>query len=310
MRSSRRKWARSRAQNPQPDAEEIIQPEGFDPPPDANGAGQQEPRRIFEPPRGALLTAIDMHRALFAFCALAGCAIGLAIGLARQPEYTSSATLQVGQVNPNSPGFFGYVQSASGLATAFSRSIAAGPVLKSVEEETGLPRSEALPRLSSEPIPLSPAFRVIATGPNADDAMELANATAEAVVAYEGEANSSNPDARALLGEYKRASLQLHQAEAEVEEQESAAADDPGRLEAEAARSAAKVKQQAIENAYVAAVTSQAPRRGLVSMLATATSASSDRKAKIELWGLIGLLAGLAIGCAVAVMRERRLAPV
>jgi capsular polysaccharide biosynthesis protein len=309
MRSRRQKWARNQDQDGQRDPEEIIQPGSFDPP--ATGeVGDQQPRRIFEPPHGAVLSAIRKQWALVALCAVVFCVFGLAIGLERQPEYTSSATLQVGQVNPNSPGFFGYVQSASGLATAFSRSIAAGPVLKSVEEETGLPRSEAISRLSSEPIPLSPAFRVIATGPNADDAMQLANATGEAVVVYEGQANSANPEARSLFGEYKQASLQLHQAEAEVEELESAPAGDGDRLGAEATRSAAKVKLQAIENAYVAAVTSQAPRRGLVSMLATATSASSDRKAKIELWALLGLLAGLAIGCAAAVVRERRRAPV
>jgi capsular polysaccharide biosynthesis protein len=309
MRSRRQKWTRNQDQDGQRDPEEIIQPGSFDPPPGGE-VGDQQPRRIFEPPRGAVLSAIGKHWALVALCAVVFCVFGLAIGLERQPEYTSSATLQVGQVNPNSPGFFGYVQSASGLATAFSRSIAAGPVLKSVEEETGLPRSEAISRLSSEPIPLSPAFRVIATGPNADDAMQLANATGEAVVVYEGQANSANPEARSLFGEYKQASLQLHQAEAEVEELESAPAGDGDRLGAEATRSAAKVKLQAIENAYVAAVTSQAPRRGLVSMLATATSASSDRKAKIELWALLGLLAGLAIGCVAAVMRERRRAPV
>jgi hypothetical protein len=269
-------------------------------------APEPQPRRIFEPPQGAVLAALGRNRGLIALFALVGCVVGLAIGFERQPVYTASATLQVGQVNPNSPGFFGYVQSASGLATAFSRSIAAEPVLRAVEDELELPAAEAIPRLSSEPIPLSPAFRVIATGPSADEAMRLANATAEAVVVYEGRSNSSNPEARSLLGEYERASLDLHESEASVEELESAPSGDEDRLAAEAARSAAKVKLQAIENAYVAAVTSQAPRRGLVSLLASATSASDDRTSKIQLWGLIGLLAGLGIGCAAAVFRERR----
>jgi uncharacterized protein involved in exopolysaccharide biosynthesis len=265
------------------------------------------PQQIFEPPQGPVLEAIGHNRGLVAVCAVVFCLIGVAVGFARQPVYTSSATLQVGQVNPNSPGFFGYVQSASGLATAFSRAIAAEPVLKSVERELSLPPAEAIPRLSSEPIPLSPAFRVIATGSSADAAMKLANATAEAVVVYESQSNSSNPEAKALLGEYQQASFNLHEAEASVEELESAPSGDEDRLNAEAARSAAKVKLQAIENAYVAAVTSGAPRRGLVSLLASATSASSDRTAKIELWGLLGLVAGLGIGCAAAVVRERRL---
>ena len=90
--------------------------------------------------------------------------LGAGIGLLRQTTYTASATLQVGQVNPNSPGFLGYVQSASSLATAFSRSIAAAPVLATVKRKLALGPADATPRLSAEPIPLAPAFRVIATG--------------------------------------------------------------------------------------------------------------------------------------------------
>src|SRR3978361_1821430 len=79
------------------------------------------PRRIFESPRGPVLEAIGNNRALVAICAVVFCLLGIAAGFARQPVYTSSATLQVGQVNPNSPGFFGYVHSPSGLATELRR---------------------------------------------------------------------------------------------------------------------------------------------------------------------------------------------
>jgi uncharacterized protein involved in exopolysaccharide biosynthesis len=307
MRSPRQKWSRTREQDQPRDAEGIVQSTILDsssPPHDQ--AAEPAPQPIFEPPQGAVLEAIGLNRWLILLCAVVFCLIGVALGFAREPVYTSSATLQVGQVNPNSPGFFGYVQSASGLATAFSRAIAAEPVLKAVEDELELPPAKAIPRLSSEPIPLSPAFRVIATGPSADEAMRLANTTAAAVVTYEGRSNSSNPEARALLGEYQQASLDLHESEATLEELESAPRSDDERLAAEAARSAAKVKLQAIENAYVAAVTSQAPRRGLVSLLASATSASSDRTSKIQLWGLLGLVVGLGIGCVAAIFRERR----
>jgi uncharacterized protein involved in exopolysaccharide biosynthesis len=309
MRSPRQKWSRAREPEQSGDAEGIVQSAILDPPPlppAQDPTSAQAPQPIFEPPKGAVLEAIGLNKGLIVLCAVVFCLIGVGLGLAREPVYTSAATLQVGQVNPNSPGFFGYVQSASGLATAFSRAIAAEPVLKAVEEELELPAADAIPRLSSEPIPLSPAFRVIATGPSADEAMQLANTTAAAVVVYEGKSNSSNPEARALLGEYQQASLDLHEADASLEGLESAPSGDDERLSAEAARSAAKVKLQAIENAYVAAVTSQAPRRGLVSLLASATSAGSDRTSKIQLWGLLGLVAGLGIGCLAAIFRERR----
>ena len=148
---------------------------------------------------------------------------------------------------------------------------------------------------------------MIATGPSAEGAMKLANTTANAVVAYEASSNSADPQAKALLAEYKEAALALHKADHKVEKREANGSSEEALLHAEAELSAAKVKLQAIENAYVAAVTSQAPRQGLVSVLASATSASSDRKSKVELYGLLGLVLGLVVGCVAAFVRERRI---
>ena len=275
-------------------------------PTNGNGNGHA-PARVFAPPESFALRAISWHRWLVIACAVVCCAAGIAYGaVVRKPVYTSTATLQVGEVNPNSPGFLGYTQSAASLATAFARSIDAQPVLAQVEGELGLPAGKAIPRLSSAPIPLSPAFQVIATGPSAEGSMALANTTANAVVAYEAKTNSANPQAKALLSEFQKAALAVHRSKHEVSTLQKESASERTVLEAEANRSAAKVKLQAIENAYVAAVTSQAPRQGLVTVLATATSASNDRKSKIEMYGLLGLVVGLAIGCAAALFRERR----
>jgi hypothetical protein len=262
--------------------------------------------RLFEPPEGRVLSAIGRHLALVGVCALLFAGIGIAAGLLRTPVYTASATLQVGQVNPNSPGFLGYEQSASSLATAFSRAIAADPVLTAVEAETGASRGRVTSRLSSEPIPLSPAFRVIATGSSAAAATRLANSAAKAVVAYESKSNSADPEATAQLSEYRKASEALHKAESDVAKLEEGHAGARARLAAEAEVSAARVHRQAVGNAYVATVATQAPRKGLVTILAGATSAEDDRKSKTELLGFIGLLVGAAIGCALAVARELR----
>lgn len=268
---------------------------------DPNGG----PTRIFEPADSLLIRAITRHKALVAFIAVALAVVGLGIGMLRSTTYTASATLQVGQVNPNSPGFLGYEQSASSLATAFSRSIGATPVLAKIDRTLGVPSTEAAPRLSAEPIPLSPAFRVIATGSSAESAMKLANVASAAVVTYESKANSANPEASSLLNDYRNASVAVRRAEAEVIRL-SGQGNTAALVQAEAKRNATKVRLRAIETAYVSAVASQAPREGLVSLLAGATSASSDHTSKLELFGFLGLLIGVAAGCAAAVARERR----
>jgi Chain length determinant protein len=265
-----------------------------------NGGG------VFAPANNFAWRAISWNKGLVAAIAVLGAVIGLAIGIARPATYTASATLQVGQVNPNSPGFLGYVQSASSLATAFSRAIGAAPVLTEVEKKLGVPATAAVSRLTAEPIPLAPAFRVIATGDSEGAAMGLANVAAGAVVAYESKANSANPQAKALLSGYRNATASLRRAEAEVDSLSSSGGNEKALIAAEAQRNAAKVKLQGIESAYVAAVTSQAPREGLVTVLAGATSAESDRKSKVELYGFLGLLGGLLVGCLAAVAREHR----
>jgi uncharacterized protein involved in exopolysaccharide biosynthesis len=255
-------------------------------------------RGVFDPPEGLAFGAIRRHKKLIAIFAVLGVLAGAALGLVRPATYQAAATLQVGQVNPNSPGFASYTQSSSSLATAFSRAIAAAPVLATVERKLHIAKRKASSRLSAEPIPLSPAFRVLATGPSAAKAKRLANVAAAGVIAYENHSNSANPEAASLLAAYRRASLELSEA--------SAAVANGGDLRAKAEQSAAKIKLKAIATAYVATVGSQPPREGFISLLAGATSAASNRNSRIQLYGFLGLLLGLLAGCGVAVLRDRR----
>jgi capsular polysaccharide biosynthesis protein len=262
---------------------------------------------VFEPPSGLTWTAITRHKLIVCMFAVLLAALGVAYGLSRPRVYTASATLQVGQVNPNSPGFLGYVQSATSLATAFSRAIDAEQVLDKVQHKLKLAPATSIARLSAEPLPLSPAFRVFATGPTEVAAVQLANVAANAVIGYEGQSNSANPEASTLLHEYREASLHQEQILSRlsgISQKTSRSAAE--RAQAQAEENAAQVKLKAIAVAYTAAIASQAPRNGLVSLVAGAAGASSDRSSKVEKLGLIGLLAGIVVGCGVAVLVERR----
>jgi uncharacterized protein involved in exopolysaccharide biosynthesis len=254
--------------------------------------------------------AIARHKLLVVLCALTFALLGVLGGAARKGTYTAASTLQVGKVNPNSPGFYGFVQSASDLATAFSRAIYAAPVLAAVHSQLGLSASQASGRLSAEPIPNSPAFRVIATGPARGTAARLANVTSEALIAYVAQSNSYSPATRRLLTAYRAASLVLIQATAQTKRAEIqyvARRDSArrSRLEgAQAGRAAASLKAQALASSYQLSAQS-ATTTELVSLLAGATTAASDRKSKIELLGFVGLLGGVIIGCTLAVLLER-----
>ncbi|MGN6587507.1 MAG: hypothetical protein ACTHKT_08570 [Solirubrobacterales bacterium] len=281
-----------------------IPPPGASVPPPINGdVSRNGDHGIFERPSGPVVTALLGHKLLIAVCGIALALLGLAYGVLRAPTYESSSSLQVGQVNPNSPGFMSYTQSASSLADVFSRAIYAEPVLKQVEAKLGVPAGVAASRLSAEPIPLSPVFRVIATGPSATAAKNLANVASEAVIAYVGRSNSANPQAAALLNEAHTAAVGLRQMEAKVNRLPDGAKD---RFEAEAERNVAKLKLEAISKSYVETVATQAPRAGLVSLVAGATIAGNDRQSKAQLYGLVGLFAGLFLGCGIAVLLERR----
>jgi uncharacterized protein involved in exopolysaccharide biosynthesis len=262
-------------------------------------------RGVFEPPEGAVLTAIARHKMIVALFVVLGAIAGAAFGVTRPITYEAAATLQVGQVNPNSPGFASFTQSSSSLATAFSRAVAATQVLNEVQRKLGLPQTTAASRLSSEPIALSPAFRVIATGPTAKDAERLANVAAGGVIAFVNHSNSADPEAASLLSSYRSASLQLSRAAARVA---ALPLDAPAtaQLTAKAERKASQIRLKAISAAYVATVASQPPRVGFVSFLAEATSATGNRSSKIQLFGFLGLLFGALLGCASAVLVERR----
>jgi uncharacterized protein involved in exopolysaccharide biosynthesis len=264
-------------------------------------------RGVFEPPDGLALAAISRNKLIVCVFAVVLAIAGASYGHTRKRTYTASAALQVGQVNPNSPGFSGYVLSATALATAFSRSVEAEPVLAAVGHELKITEAQASARLSAAPIPESPAFRVIATGPTARAAIGLANAAADAVITYESQSNSTNPEATSLLHEYQAASLDLRRAAANVDNARSRRG-YPTRasIAAEAAQYTARVKLRALEVAYTNAVATRAPSTGLVSLLAGATSASNNRSSKTQTYGLIGLLMGIVIGCVAAVLFERR----
>lgn len=281
---------------------------------------------IFEPPRSPVLAAISRNKRTVLIVTLVFAILGVAAGVVRKPTYSATTTLQVGTVNINAPGFDGFVQGAASLTTVFSRAIFASSVLEELRTKLKISPSEAAERLSAEPIPLSPSFDIVATGRTAKGAITLANTVSRGVIAYEQKAASAtSPQAAALLREYDGAAQALQKAHALVQyysekeslERSSAAkanhalSNMPSKasIQARAAEDEARTRAEAIGASYksvTATAGGASPASGLVSIVTEATTTTNNRKSKVELYGLLGLFAGVIIGCALAVLRERR----
>ncbi|HWE34133.1 MAG TPA: Wzz/FepE/Etk N-terminal domain-containing protein [Solirubrobacteraceae bacterium] len=265
--------------------------------------GRRRPR---EQPPSVIGSALSRYKWWILLAAVVLAVAGAAYGVVRKPVYNASSTLNVGKVNPNSPGFYGYAQSASDLATTYSRAITATAVLNHVKKTTGIPADTAAGRLTAEPIPNSSLFRIVATGPSSTSAVALANQAANGVVSFEAGYNY-NGDAAAALKSFQQAARANVQAQARVRHLGggSGANSNPALQAAQVAANTAQMRANALSNTYQQALEAQ-PASNLVSLLTSAVSATSDKTKKLELFAAIGLLAGLVIGTLVAVLREQR----
>ena len=286
--------------------------------PPADVLGPHSPAYRAEPSPSLVVAALSRYKWLVIGLAALLCAGGLAAGYKRKPVFTATSTLQVGQVNPNSPGFYGFVQSATALATTYSRAVTANGVLSIVQQKTGLRPAEAASRLTATPIPDGAAFSVIATGSTSQSAVNLANTAAAAMVSYEAanssKAGASTNNATAIFNEYRAQTLQLAHYKAIVQKLQNQASAGgttpnptrPAIVKAQANADLAQGRSNALAAAYTQALEGQQPPGTMLSPLSSALTASSDRKHKLELLGFVGLAAGLLIGSALAVLLEQR----
>jgi capsular polysaccharide biosynthesis protein len=252
-----------------------------------------------------IATVIRRHLGLVIFPALVLLSAGIGVGAVRSPTYTAQASLIIGGSDPASPNFGGNVSAAGSLAGAYSRTVVATPVVNSISAKLRVSRSTVTSSLSAAPVPDSPAFNIIATGRSARVAVAMANAANTAVLAYVNTLNSSSRSTQKLLAAYEAASVKVNHDNTVL----AAAGRNPGDTAAINAARAQRDRDQLIFNslgsAYNAALQANPPTTG-VSVLTTASSATSDRKSTIELLGFIGLVVGALLGVALAVLAGSR----
>jgi capsular polysaccharide biosynthesis protein len=270
-----------------------------------------------------VVTAIGRSKLIVFALAVLLAGAGVAFGFKREPIWSASSTLEVGaNINPNTTAFSSFVQSETSLATTFSREITANDVLARIHRKTGLGPVAIAGRINATPVPNGAAINVIAVGPTARAAINLANVGAAALTAHES-ANNFTSDAPAIYRSYRAQATALARARARVQQLQNLAQanrsqigtgqigntlPNPALIQAQADVSSAQARAAALSIAYAQAIENAPPSRSanIVTPLGSAVSATSDRIHKIELLGFIGLAGGFLIGGAIAMLREQR----
>jgi uncharacterized protein involved in exopolysaccharide biosynthesis len=263
------------------------------------------PRTAGEPPPLGRLGVLESLRRQWYFALLpvllfVGAAV--AIGMTREPEYESEARLNVGGLNLTRQSIEGYTAAVTQLAVAYARSVDAERIVKRVGRETGLRPPDVSERVSATPIQGSSVIRVFATGPSADEAQRVADATADELVDYAIDLNSGRSTSERLLERFTAASRKLRRARAA---QANARPRDRQRFETRV--DIAKLQKDTAGFLYSQSQAGQATTE-LVQKLAPAAPATSDRADVLKDLVAGGLIAGLLVGVGLAVARANAIA--
>jgi hypothetical protein len=239
---------------------------------------------------------------------LVGAAI--VVSHARAPTYSAESRVAIGSFSPSQGDAPGAAYAGTQFASAFSRAITAHDVVVPVARETGLAPGQVAARVSATPIPDSPLLRISATGTTADSAVKLANAATNSLLAYVRRADVGGDQAKALLDRFRTAQASAARADDRVSVRQRAVDRAP---DSESARRALTKSQtradtldlraRALRSAYLQQA--QSETSGIpVRTLNTAGSATSDASKTLKLVVTIAVIAGLAVGFALATAFE------
>jgi len=257
--------------------------------PSEDGGGPDSPPSPF--------AAVRRHPFLFALVVLLCTAAGVAVSVAREPVYTSSARLSVGELNPSVQSAPGISEANQQLASSYSRAVTAVAVTRRIERELDLPPGTAGARLSASPIPESPMMVIEGEGASAAEATRVTRAATDSMLAYVqslGNRDTANND---LLRQLREAIGRQQGAENRVSDSTG-----PDRDRAEAEADAAGLQVKALQRRYLEATGGGGSTP--IEVINPAQGASDDSMQFLRLAVGIGALAGIALGAGLVTALE------
>jgi hypothetical protein len=226
---------------------------------------------------------------------------GLFIGLTRDAVYTAESRINVGRVDVPAYTLQGVTIGNSTLAASYARALAAPDVIDRAARQANVPANEARENLTGSQIPNSTLIRIEADGESSGQAQQLANAAALELIRYVTRLNVRQQEDRALQ-RYRRAQERVEKARTKVlrisSERPSSAAAEEARIDLRTAELAARSVGARVVQATVAPTP-----ENLLQLVVPAATADSDRDTVLQESLLIGLVGGIVLGFALALLR-------
>ena len=269
-----------------------------------------EERKAARPERAGVLQAVRRYPLTAILPLILLAALGAALGYARQPTYEARSELAVGTLTVTDPSAVGSVVEATrSLAAVYARMIDSTPVQTRIEKRVGNRAPGA--SVSATPLPGSPLVWITATAESEKDAILVANISADELRRYAQRYDDTTGQTRAVYRRFKQAAVRLSRANARVRRLAVVYGQNPtprNRRRLDRATSdvdAARLLRDALRLNYQ--VSQQNQRSSpVLRRFSRADSATNDRFESIQTFGLLGLLAGLALGAALATWRLNR----
>jgi capsular polysaccharide biosynthesis protein len=260
-------------------------------------------------PRVTVTTAFRRHWWLVLISVALLATIALAIGLTRTPVYTAETTLSVGRVSDTSAASLtGFTTAARGIADTYSRSIGSSEIIEPAAKQLDLDPAAVEGQVSATPVPESSVISLRAESSSPEGAVLIANKVGDSLVSYSKRVANSERETEALLGRYEAAVRQLERkrqaaqtaAESFASLESQSAADDLAR--AQAAKQGAQARANGLQAAYQGAQEAGGSA-AIADVIERANSTTSDRTSYLGLLLVIAVVAGLAIGLSLALLR-------
>jgi capsular polysaccharide biosynthesis protein len=248
---------------------------------------------------------VARHPILVLLPTIALLAVGIVVGTKKHPTYSATATINVGKADIATQATPGYVQASEALAASYSRVVnsqhVAIPAAQAVRESPTAVAS----RLTATPITNEPTFTITATDQSPSSAVKLAQAAVNSIKQFAAQSATQQGSTAQLLSQY-------HKLQSSADDMQAKAQKLAGRLSvntrgvtqaqvtrAKVAGQVAALHAQALSNQYLTLQQNGSAPQLDVLVDPTAPT-STNRTSNIEKYGVIGAVAGLVIGIALA----------
>jgi hypothetical protein len=252
-------------------------------------------------------------------------AYGAYYGHSRKPVYKATASLSIGLLDVTTQSVPGFAVGGEVVAAGYSRSLQTDAIIVPAARELHMTPADVRGRVSSSSVPDSPIVMITAAGSSAGEAVAVANAVSHSMIAYGRTRANSGRVFTALLQRYRGAVRDRNRARSRLDalrsaqsktkdttsqtaasqgtpSNSSARKPKPGEIaRAKADLAGQQLRVDSLGDQYRARATAPG-NTPVVQRLVDAEGASNDRNSKIQLYAGLGVLGGLCVGTALAVL--------